>query len=501
MNKYVKALMILGVAMALFAGKAATAPRDAEQHPVQLVITRAAADLSAGTLIIEGKNFGAAPEVLFGAPGGALQDLQAALTAGGSIAAPLPTTEPGTYLLIVRSGQGATQTATMNVTIGATGPEGPRGPKGDTGPAGPQGPEGPEGPAGPEGLPGPEGPIGPEGPEGPQGPEGAPGPAGPEGPEGPEGPQGAEGDTGPAGPPGTSSWTDGSGTVTTLADVGIGVSAPVAALDVAGAAKIGDDAGPCDSSMAGAIRWNGAAFEGCDGSEWREFTMGGGSGPGPGTVAPSCKAIKDADLEAASGPYLIDPNGGSEADAFHAWCDMDTDGGGWTLVTNLVLHSNDSIYFAAITDYRGIVNYADENLAIGANALNDLRNDMGFTDLRFNCHKDYNAKTIDIKTSALPVLDYFTARTNTKPAAPSSYTILAADNSHLSQVPHRWGYLYSGGYFTGTWSTDGYENDYRLHNHPFFEAWTAHWLANPNERFECDDYLNVSPGFWKIWVR
>lgn len=34
----------------------------------------------------------------------------------------------------------------------------------------------------------------------------------------------------------------------------------------------------------------------------------------------------------ASGPYMIDTNGGSTSDAFSVICDMTTDGGGWTLV-------------------------------------------------------------------------------------------------------------------------------------------------------------------------
>ena len=124
----------------------------------QVIISAAAADPAQTTLFLFGTNFEADAEVyLAGVP---LEKVVVG-SGGQTLTASLPPgVLPGSYRIFVVQGNGKTQNATFDVTLGSTGPEGPAGPPGPPGPQGETGPIGPQGPTGPTGATGPQGPPG-----------------------------------------------------------------------------------------------------------------------------------------------------------------------------------------------------------------------------------------------------------------------------------------------------------------------------------------------------
>ncbi len=91
---------------------------------------------------------------------------------------------------------------------------------------------------------------------------------------------------------------------------------------------------PCDATTVGLLYYNTvtAALMLCNGKTFTAFAFAiplGSDAKAPGA---SCQQILDKTGVKKSGTFWLDPNGGSTADAFQGYCDMVTDGGGWTRV-------------------------------------------------------------------------------------------------------------------------------------------------------------------------
>ncbi|GMV39087.1 MAG: hypothetical protein AMXMBFR64_08030 [Myxococcales bacterium] len=99
-----------------------------------------------------------------------------------------------------------------------------------------------------------------------------------------------------------------------------------------GSIQVGNDTGACTPSKGGTLRWTGSVIEVCDGASWKAIYDPPRDGKSKLQAAPSCVDILETGYSTGSGVYWVDFNGGSTDDAIQVYCDMITDGGGWTRV-------------------------------------------------------------------------------------------------------------------------------------------------------------------------
>ena len=110
--------------------------------------------------------------------------------------------------------------------------------------------------------------------------------------------------------------------------VGIGTTSPKAKLSVNGGVQANNDSDTCVAAKAGTIRWNGSAFQGCNGTAWVSFA-----------VLPTCPTGSVLATNETGNPSCkrlvcryVDNIGGAPTYTSHATCNNDeilTGGGGY----------------------------------------------------------------------------------------------------------------------------------------------------------------------------
>lgn len=210
----------------------------------------------------------------------------------------------------------------------------------------------------------------------------------------------------------------------------------------------------------------------------------------------SCNDIKTNFPNATSGVYVIDPDGSAgTTPSTNCYCDMETDGGGWTLVLNYLHLGNTNPALVVKTNslpLQGSTTLGTDESAsttTWGNVSNAYLSIFPFSELRFFAKTTAHSRVIHFKTSHNNTINYFKTGSGSMEGIASSNSHLTG---HTANLPNS-----TQNYFTN-------QGNASMTEFPFWLYATYHWgIRGSANRWEVDDFVNTSAysTLHQIWIR
>jgi hypothetical protein len=218
-----------------------------------------------------------------------------------------------------------------------------------------------------------------------------------------------------------------------------------------------------------------------------------------GQTPRNCSQILAINPSSASGVYTIDPDSGGVLPSMKCYCDMTTDGGGWTLILNYNHLTETSPTLKIFTDSLPLqgattLGFDENNSEFWGHADTALVNAIPFDEIRFYGITSGHSRIIHFKTFHPGTVSYFKTGMGSTAGISSDFSPLVNHSAFLPAA-------------INMSTTD--KGNYAMTDYPLWTGSMYHWYlggAYPfcsSKRWEVDDYpcSNIPSTFHQIWVR